>query len=343
MSAPSHIVIIGSGGAGSEAALTIRKRDPECRITQITGSKLPFISRYELPRVISGVEGWRDLLAYLPAFYDQNRISVRRNSWVDHVDAKNKKVVLKHKEEVSYDKLLVASGGGGYLPEGLREFRPLMNGFATYEDAVRLHQALPKKGRIVMLGGDMTGLDLARTLVASGYRVSLVAGEQLFWPHEVADEEREKYVAVLEDMGVEVVLDKKVTAVKPGGKGKPARRVVYEGGGHIDGDAVMPFCGLMPSLDFMIGADVDIERGLLVSPELKTTNDSIWAAGDVCQIWSPEENHYLFYYGWHYIKEMGRIAGINMTGGKKKISTYQDDHLYINGQGEIDSPYWMYR
>lgn len=343
MSANDHIVIIGSGGAGSEAALTIRERDPACRITQITGSKLPFISRYELPRVFNGVKGWHELLAHPPEFYDENGITVRRNSWVDHVDAKNKKVLLAHKEEVSYDKLLVASGGGGYLPEGLREFRPLMNGFGSYEDAVKMREGLPKKGHVIMLGGDMTGLDLARTLVHVGHRVTLVAGEQLFWPHEVVEDERDQFVQVLEEMGLDVVFDKKVVAVKKGAKGKPERRVVFEGGGGLDGDVVMPFCGLMPSLNFMIGANVDIERGLLVNPGLKTTNDSIWAAGDVCQIWSPEENSYLFYYGWHYIKEMGKIAGINMTGGKKKISTYQDDRLYINKEGEIDSPFWMYR
>ncbi len=343
MSAQTHIVIIGSGSAGSEAALTIRRRDPECRITQITGSKLLFISRYELPRVFNGVSGWRELLAYPPEFYDKNRITVRRNSWVNRVDAKNKEVLLKHKEEISYDKLLVASGGGGYLPEGLREFRPLMNSFGSYEDAVKIREALPKKGHVIMLGGDMTGLDLARTLVGVGHRVTLVASEQLFWPHEVTDDQRVKFVTVLEDMGIKVELDKKVVAVKQGTKGKPARRVVFDDGGGIDGDAVMPFCGLMPSLDFMIGADVDIERGLLVNPELKTTNDSIWAVGDVCQIWSPEENNYLFYYGWHYIKEMGKIAAINMTGGKKTISTHKDDQLFINKKGEIDSPYWKHK
>jgi len=343
MSAPAHIVIIGSGGAGCEAALTMRKRDPECRITQITGSKLPYISRYELPRVFSGVNSWHEILAHPHEFYDENRIGVRRNSWVEHVDAKNKNLQLRHKEEVSFDKLLVASGGGGYLPEDLREFRPLMHGFGSYEDAITMRQALPKKAHVIMLGGDMTGLDLARTLVAAGHKVSIITSEHLFWPHEVGDDERDGFVQALEKMGFNVVLGKKVTALKEGKKGKPARRVVFEDGGGIDGDAVMPFYGIMPALNFMMGADVDVERGLLVNRELKTTNDSIWAVGDVCQIWSQEENSYLFYYGWQHIKEMGRIAAVNMTGGKKKISTYQDDQLFINKQGEIDSPFWMPR
>jgi NADPH-dependent 2,4-dienoyl-CoA reductase/sulfur reductase-like enzyme len=98
----------------------------------------------------------------------------------------------------------------------------------------------------------------------------------------------------------------------------------------------------MPSLEFMVGAGVDIERGLLVSPELRTVNEHIWAAGDVCQIWSPEDKQYRFYYGWKNVKTMGRIAAINMTGGHETIATFQENTLSINGQGELHSPFWEY-
>ena len=104
----------------------------------------------------------------------------------------------------------------------------------------------------------------------------------------------------------------------------------------------MPFCGLMPSLEFMVGAGVDIERGLLVNPRLQTTNSNIWAGGDVCQIWSPEENRYRFYYGWKHVKEMGRVAAFNMTGGDEAVRTYQEDELFLNDKGEIDSPLWEF-
>ncbi|HJN23190.1 MAG TPA: FAD-dependent oxidoreductase [Rhodospirillales bacterium] len=342
MSHPPHYVIIGAGAAGCEAALHLRQRDPCSRITLIAGGKLLFINRYELPKVFHGVNDWRELLVHPPEFYDEQRITLRRDTWVTRVDPKRRVVGLRHMEWVAYSKLLVASGGGGYLTEDLREFRSLMNGFATFEDAIRVRQALPKKGTVIMLGGDMMGLDLARTLVGAGFKVTLIAGEQLFWPHNVKPKDAPGFVAALKHMGLEVVLGRKVAGIKAGTKEKPSRRVILDDSSDLYGDAVMPFCGLMPSLEFMVGAGVDIERGLLVNPRLQTTNSNIWAGGDVCQIWSPEENRYRFYYGWKHVKEMGRVAAFNMTGGDEAVRTYQEDELFLNDKGEIDSPLWEF-
>jgi len=94
-------------------------------------------------------------------------------------------------------------------------------------------QALPYRAAAPAPASQQTGLDLARTLVAAGHRVSIVASEHLFWPHEVGDDERAGFIQALENMGFDVVLGKKVTAIKKGKKGKPARRVVFEDGGWI--------------------------------------------------------------------------------------------------------------
>jgi NAD(P)H-nitrite reductase large subunit len=346
MSKPNRYAIIGSGAAGTEAAIQLRHLDPESEITIVTVSKLQFVSRYELPRVFEGVSDWRDLLVHGPEFYEDNRITVRRNTWVASVNPKEKKLNFRHKEEMAYDKLLVASGGGGYMPENLREFSGFMNPFSTFENAVRLRDSLGEKGKVAMLGGDMVGLDLARNLSTAGHEVTLYASEQLFWPHEISKEDLAPYVKALEAMGVNVVFDRKPVAVQDvhatNSKSPYKRRLVFEKGKSELVNVVMPFYGLMPSLDFMVGTGVDIERGLLVNRHLKTTNDRIWAAGDVCQIWSPEENRYSFYYGWNNVKKMGHMAAHNMTGESQEIKTSQTNNLEITKKGELHSPYWEY-
>ena len=103
--------------------------------------------------------------------------------------------------------------------------------------------------------------------------------------------------------------------------------MILADGRTIEGDVVMPFFGLMPSLEFMVGSGVDIERGLLVNPELKTTDAHIWAAGDVCQIWSADENAYRFYYGWKNVKAMGELAARNMTGERGAVSDVHRGNL----------------
>lgn len=339
-----HHVVIGSGITGSQAAVTLRRRDPDSRVSMITMASLLFYNRYDLPQVFRGKHDWRGFLVLPPAFYTENRITVRRGSRVANVDSGRRVITMAHKEEIAYDTLLVASGGRGYLPEELAHFRHLMQGFGSFEQAMTVRTALPEGGRVLMLGGDMIGLDLARTLVEVGYRVTLLAGEYTFWPHHVVDDERRSLLAALEAMGIEVTEGAGcggVESIEEGAKGMPARRVAFRDGGELHADVVMPFFGLVPSVEFMVGSGVDIERGLLVSPELKTTDGHIWAAGDVCQIWSGEENRYRFYYGWKNVRAMGEVAARNMTGAGEAFVSTQDEKLRIE-DGRIHSPYWEY-
>lgn len=340
MAEATHNVIIGNGSAGNGAAVTLREHDPDCRITIITMSSLPFYNRYDLPRVFEGCYDWREILVHPLTYYDDNRITLRRNSRVTDVDGRARTITFAHNEVMRYDRLLVCAGGRGYLPEELSDYRPLMHDFGSFEAAMRAWRALPEGGTAVMLGGDMIGLDLARTLVETGYHVILVANEYTFWPHRVVPDERDGYLNALEHMGLEVLSGARPVAVEEGGAGLPARRLVFEDGSDVHGDIVLPFYGLVPSVEFMLGSGVDIERGLLVSPSLRTTDENIWAAGDVCQIWSEEEKTYHFYYGWNNVRRMGEVAARNVTGGDEPFQSIDDERLRIDKKGHIFSPFW---
>jgi len=346
MSTVRHHIVIGSGVAGNQAAETLRQRDPDSRVTMITISRLPFFNRYDLPRVFRGERDWRRFIIYPADYYRKNSIVLRRATRVVAVDSTAQTLTLEHKETLHFDSLLVASGAGAYLPEELAEFRPLMHGFGGYREAVEVADALPAKGHAILLGGDTIGLDLARTLLDTKHRVTLVAGPYTFWPHEVAEADRPKYIAALQKMGVVVVEAQErggIVAVEPGAKGLSARRVTFGDGSDLPGDVVMPFFGVAPSLDFMLGSGVDIERGLLVSPALRTTHENIYAAGDVCQIWTEKEHRYCFYHGWKNVRAMGELAARNITGADEPWDPPQDESLQLSKDGKIQSPFWEYQ
>ena len=142
-----HNVIIGNGSAGNGAAVTLRERDPDCRITIITMGSLPFYNRYDLPRVFRGCYDWREILVHPLSYYDDQNITLRRNSRVTDVDGRNRAVVFAHNETMHYDRLLVCAGGQGYLPEELSDYRGLMNGFSSFEAAISTYKALPAGAR----------------------------------------------------------------------------------------------------------------------------------------------------------------------------------------------------
>lgn len=340
MTATRHHVIIGSGSAGFGAAMTLRARDRDARITMITMSRLPFYNRYDLPRIFRGSRDWRSLLAVPPETYERQDICLRRASRVVDVDGKAGLVKLAHNEDIAYDSLLVCAGGRAYLPEALADYDDLMHGFASFEAAMQMQADLPEGGTVVMLGGDMIGLDLALTLAETGHRVTLVPTDQIFWPHSVAPGDRGPFLEALERSGIRVVAEGAPVRVEKGEDGKPARRVVLESGEAVTGDVVMAFCGLVPSVEFMLGAGVDIERGLLVDPHLRTSNERIWAAGDVCQIWSDADKVYKFYHGWRNVRVMGELAARNVTGGSEVFEASTENGLTVDEAGRLRSTFW---
>jgi len=342
MTVPLHHVIIGGGSAGYGAAMALRARDALCRISMITMDHLPFYNRYDLPRVFRGCHDWRDLLAVAPAQYDVLNIQLRRASRVIDVRGADRTVTLSHQETLHYDRLLVCTGGRAYLPENLGESAGLINGFGSFEAAMRVWQALPGCGTVIMIGGDMIGIDLALTLLDTGYHVTLIANPQTFWPHVVAPEKRQALLAALAATGVTVIDGNRPVGVAAGPAGKAARTVTLEDGAEITGDVVMAFCGIVPSVEFMLGAGIDIERGILVDPHLHTTDENIWAAGDVCQIWNDKAKTYNFYHGWNNVRIMGELAARNMSGADEVFDVNVEDRIEIDAQGQLRSTFWTH-
>lgn len=342
MATPLHHVIIGSGSAGFGAAKTLRAGDQNCRVTMITMDSLPFYHRYDLPQIFRGRQDWRDLLDVPPSKYDELDIKLRRRTRVLDVEGSSQLISLSHQETVAYDSLLVCAGGRSYLPENLTNHADLIHGFGSFEAAMRVYQDLPKGGTAIMIGGDMVGIDLALTLLDTGYKVALIANQQTFWPHELTAEEQQTLLKALTAKGMTVYADNRPIGVSDNYSNNAARCVTLEDGTEVIGDVVMSFCGLSPSVEFMLGADVDIERGILVTPELQTSNETIWAAGDVCQIWHDKEKAYKFYHGWKNVRVMGELAARNMLGGHEIFDVNVEDQIGVGPDGQLNSTFWTH-
>ncbi len=340
MSNSIHYVIIGNGITGSRAAEVLRELDSEARITIVTGDALLFYNRYDLPQIFEGKHDWVEYLVNPPSYYEEQRITVRRKTLVTEVDTRDHKLMLSHRETMSYDRLLIATGGVRYIPTRLLDMVDLTHSYGNIRTAMNLYEDLPKGGTAILLGGDVLGLDLARQLAKQGYRVVLVAGERTCWPHEIDPQQWPVYRAGLEKLGLEVIDAAQAVKITKGAKGKPHRTVTLDDGRKITGDVVLPCYGLVPSVDFVSYAGIDIERGILVDAQLKTTRDDIWAAGDVCQTWSQENNDYRFFHGWKNVKAMGETAARNMAGEKIDFEPVGDANLLLNHKGALHSPYW---
>ena len=112
----SHMVIVGGGAAGLNAAETLRQSNFTGQITVISDDKrLPY-DRTILSKNVSGANV-DNLLLRSSEFLDTYDIDYRLGYNVSKIDRSGKKVLLADGGEVSYDKLLLATGSQARVPK----------------------------------------------------------------------------------------------------------------------------------------------------------------------------------------------------------------------------------
>ncbi|HET9581328.1 MAG TPA: FAD-containing oxidoreductase [Gemmatimonadota bacterium] len=173
---------------------------------------------------------------------------------------------------------LVATGGAPLVPSvpGLLE-----GGFLTNETIFDL-QALPR--RLAVVGAGPVGCELAQAFARFGAAVTLVEAQGRILPSDEPDA-----AAVLADAltgeGIRILTGHQLERVEGGVP--PGSLFVRgpEGLVRVEADAILVATGRRPTVDGIgldrAGIEHDLERGIRVDDRLRTTNRSVYAAGDV--------------------------------------------------------------
>ncbi len=86
-------VIIGNGIAGTTAADTLRKNDPNCSIHLLTNEPYPLYNRVSLPRFLQGVIVEQKVMIRDFAWHEQRNITLVTETMVTDVNTDERVVV----------------------------------------------------------------------------------------------------------------------------------------------------------------------------------------------------------------------------------------------------------
>ena len=181
-------------------------------------------------------------------------------------------------ERVAFRQAVVATGATPSLPPipGLADLDGL-----TSETVWDLAEA-PR--RLAVLGGGTIGCELGQAFSRLGSDVTIVEGADRILPREDPDAAAEVR-RVLAAEGVGLRLGQAVTAVEPTGPGSRSGRLRLEDGTAVEFDRLLVALGRTPTTGDLgldrIGVEVDRRGFVVVDKHLRTTNPSIWAAGDL--------------------------------------------------------------
>lgn len=335
--AEEHFVIIGNGPAGNEAALTMREKVPEARITMLDKESVRCYKPNLLPEYIAGKVSEERLYVSPLDFYKSKGIKLRLGQKVVDVDFRRKEITLDHKEVIRFSGLILAVGGKPRIPEPLQTFEDLMFTLKTLTDARRWIQKLQEVESILVIGGDLTSFAVAKALLLLGKNVRFVLDEDALWPVRCNNEVYEQAAHKLTQMGVEVMAYRKLKAVA-----RLSEHIlqVQVDDQKIEAGMVGAFFGLVPDVRFLARSGLHIERGVLVDEYLSSGYEGVYAAGDCAQVYHPEIRDYWVSIGYENAVNLGRIAALNLAGGRVKADVEPESIFYVEGI-RANVSWWM--
>ena len=312
------MVIIGCGQAGGQAAASLRQEKYEGPITMI--GQEPYIPYQRPPlskQYLSGEQEKEKLSLRQESFYSEKEINLKLETSVLSLDPDKRELQLENGETVTYDKLLVATGG---RPRKLEVDGHTLNGIhylRNIDDVDAIKTQMNTSQNLVIVGGGYIGLEVASVAIKRGLTVSVLEMESRILERVTTEEMSAFYHQLHTDEGVDILTSTQAKAFK----GSETVESVVCGNHEIPADLVIVGIGILPNTEMAEAAGLETNKGLVVDEYCRTSNEHIFAAGDCTNHPNPILNRRLRLESVPNAMEQGRVAASNMLGGSKSYAS----------------------
>jgi 3-phenylpropionate/trans-cinnamate dioxygenase ferredoxin reductase subunit len=309
-------MVIGGGLAGATCAIKLRDEGADGSILIVGREPDPPYNRPPLSKgYLRGEESHEETLVKPADWWADNGVEILTRTSAMKLDPSERTVRLSTKEEVSFDKVLLATGAnvyrlraeGGEL-EGIHYLRAHANSDAIRSDAEDAEH-------VVMIGGSYIGTEVAASLTALGKSCTILMQETVTLERQFGREVGGFFQAVLEEHGIEIVGSDELDRFE-GSTGR-LERVVTKGGRQLPCECTVVGCGVVPDVMLARRAGIEVgERGGVVcDSRLETSAPGVFAAGDMAEYESVVHGGArLRIEHWDVALRQGETAALNMLG-----------------------------
>ena len=340
---PTRFVIIGNGAAGTYAAEQLRKDDAACEIVMIDDEKYTLYNRVSLPRYLKGVLFEQRVYVRDQEWHDKNRIDLRLETKVTAVDFEHKTVTLDPGGALTYDKLLIATGGrpNPLKCEGAANARSVFN-FQYFDETKAMVAKIPESKVAVILGGSFIGYELTEAFAFRKLETHWLMRGRWFL-RRALDEAGGKIVTLLaQDAGVQLHYEEAIAKVE---QANGTAKVTGTAGFTANADIVGVGLGLTMNIDLFSDTGLETNVGVITNEFLETNMPDVWAAGDVAEFYDVVSQRHHRMGTWDNSLNHGRHVAKNMLGAKQpyvEVPTYAsgmfDSNISVMGVTTEEEP-----
>jgi NAD(P)H-nitrite reductase large subunit len=284
-----HIVIIGSGVAGVSFAEKYRTLSADDDITLVTREHDGYYSRPLLSRGFSKTDIEQAIILKTVDKLRDNNIDVLCGASVIAINRIEKTIAINgscQEKELQFDKLILAPGSSAFIPPPFRPYEQLfycLNSLVDLKILRKLRQGFLNQNQQpswAIVGGGLIGCELASDLAAAGDKVTLFHALDRLMERQLVAEDSALLLKVLQNSGVKVLLNQAVQEFIKEDENKVCVRTEVT----AEFDGLIVACGFKPRTDLAELAGLETARGIKVNDYLQTSDESIYAIGDVAEL-----------------------------------------------------------
>ncbi len=285
------VVIVGGVAAGASAAARLRRLNEQIQIIMLERGPYISFANCGLPYHIGGTIADRSrlLVQTSEAMHNRFNIDVRTQHEAVRIDRAQKTVLIR---DLTTDKEYTESYDALILCPGAEPFRPPIAGI--HAPGVFTLRSIPDMDAIIahikdkhienalIIGGGYIGLEMAEALVERKLKVSLVELE----PQVMGTIDAEMAAPLADELrlnGVHLMLNTSVSAIAEDGG---SLNVQLSNGQTVCTQMVVVSVGVRPEnrLAKEAGLSIGARGGIVVNPNMQTSDPVIYAAGDAVEV-----------------------------------------------------------
>jgi NADPH-dependent 2,4-dienoyl-CoA reductase/sulfur reductase-like enzyme len=318
-----RICVVGGLSAGPSAAAKAARVDPSAEVILFEQGDAISYGICELPYYISGEVRGDDLVVLTPEQMQREKnVIVRTRSLVQTINPSRKTIEVQDLAtgtmiQERYDRLILATGSTA-RPLGLtgEEARNVFH-VKSLDDGLHIARFIDSErpSRAVIIGGGYVGVEMAESLRRRRIEVTLLHQGTKPLNH-VAPETSDAVLKQLGDHGVVFLPDAQTVGLRLDGRSAVAE--VFTPDRTLPADLVIVAIGVRPNAQLAATARTRMgaRGGILTDTHLRTSVESIFAAGDCCEVRNMITNRMMYAPLATNAARMGWVAGENAAGGR---------------------------
>jgi nitrite reductase (NADH) large subunit len=246
-------------------------------------------------------------------WYDQHGITLYVGDRAIEIDRTNRIVRSAAGRVIAYDRVVLATGSAPFVPPVPGIDKKGVFVYRTIEDLEQIIAYGEQVKKAAVIGGGLLGLEAAKAAYDLGLETHVVEFAARLMPRQLDDGGSRVLVGKINDLGVQVHLNKNTKEVLGNGK---VEGMIFADGGELDAKMIVVSAGIKPrdELARACGLMVGQRGGVVVDDHLRTSDPDIFAIGEVA-----------LYGGMIYGLvapgyEMAEIAAANLCGQERTFT-----------------------